>query len=295
MDSNRCSPIIFIGMHRSGTSLLGRLLERLGLFVGRNKDENNEALFFLELNTWMMAQCGARWDQPDPIAELWKESAKPVFDATLDYVDDLMRSPRAIRYLGLRRYLRAGSIPALDVPWGWKDPRNTYTLPFWLTLFPGARVIFIERHGVDVAESLRTRASKTIETTQNQYQMAKPIDWLRPKKGGFCDSPRCLSLEGGFSLWEAYQSQGQRHLAELPAEQVFRVRYEELLTRPQSILEKAVSFCGLTVNFEEIEKITASIHSERAYSYRNSSELIGFAEKCQQRLEVWGYHDANDR
>lgn len=282
-------PVIFIGMHRSGTSLLGQLLERLGLFFGRNKDENNEALFFLELNTWMMAQCGARWDQPDPIADLWKEPAKPVFDVSLEYVDYLMRSPRAIRYLGLPRYLRARSIPALDVPWGWKDPRNTYTLPFWLTLFPSARVIFIERHGVDVAQSLRTRARKTIEITRRKYQLAKSIAWLRPKKGGFCESPRCLSLEGGFSLWEAYQSQAQRQLAELPKEQVLRVRYEDLLAHPQPILEKAVSFCGLTVNPEKIEDITASINSERAYSYRNSSELIGFAEERQRRLEAWGF------
>jgi hypothetical protein len=30
-------------------------------------------------------------------------------------------------------------------PWGWKDPRNSLTLPFWLQVFPGARVLIVHR------------------------------------------------------------------------------------------------------------------------------------------------------
>ena len=39
-------PIVIIGMHRSGTSIVTRMLEQLGLFVGKKKDMNHEALFF---------------------------------------------------------------------------------------------------------------------------------------------------------------------------------------------------------------------------------------------------------
>jgi hypothetical protein len=44
--------------------------------------------------------------------------------------------------------------------WGWKDPRNSITLPVWLKLFPDARVIHIVRNGVDVAESLYRRQQR---------------------------------------------------------------------------------------------------------------------------------------
>ena len=39
-------PIIIIGMSRSGTGMLAKMLEDLGLFIGKSKDRNNEALFF---------------------------------------------------------------------------------------------------------------------------------------------------------------------------------------------------------------------------------------------------------
>ena len=40
-------PIIIIGMHRSGTTLLSKLLEKCGVFMGTKKEENNESIFFL--------------------------------------------------------------------------------------------------------------------------------------------------------------------------------------------------------------------------------------------------------
>lgn len=39
-------PVIIIGMHRSGTSMLTRVLQRAGLFMGEHREENDESLFF---------------------------------------------------------------------------------------------------------------------------------------------------------------------------------------------------------------------------------------------------------
>src|SRR5680860_682633 len=38
---------------------------------GANKDPNNEAVLFLQLNEWLLAQCGARWDNPEAISYLF--------------------------------------------------------------------------------------------------------------------------------------------------------------------------------------------------------------------------------
>ena len=58
------SPVIIVGMHRSGTTMLSQLLERLGLFTGEKKDDDYEALFFYKLNEWLLNQANASWDNP---------------------------------------------------------------------------------------------------------------------------------------------------------------------------------------------------------------------------------------
>src|ERR1700710_1027510 len=122
-------PVIFIGMHRSGTSMLARLLEELGMFFGAVKDQNNEALFFQDLNEWLLTQCGGRWDNPAVFNRyFWRNAATG--KGTELYLRKLLVSPRAVQFLGARYAMRG--IPGLETPRGWKDPRNTFTLPLWL-------------------------------------------------------------------------------------------------------------------------------------------------------------------
>ena len=47
---NTFDPIIVTGMHRSGTTLVTRLLEGCNVYFGLYKDVNNEATFFLKRN-----------------------------------------------------------------------------------------------------------------------------------------------------------------------------------------------------------------------------------------------------
>src|SRR5207244_5122505 len=146
--------------------MLGRLLEQLGLFVGVKKDVNNEAIFFQNINMWLLQQSGARWDNPDAVDCLWKN--KEALSLVERHVRAILNSPRAIQFLGTRR-LVTGGINALHSAWGWKDPRNTFTLPLWLRIFPDAKIISIERHGVDVAESLRARSLGELMRAAEDY------------------------------------------------------------------------------------------------------------------------------
>jgi hypothetical protein len=149
-------PIIIIGMHRSGTSLLSRMLEDLGLFLGKIKDENHEAVFFQAINDWLLWQAGGAWDNPTPIQLLLDNPE--MSERTSDYIRHyLLTSPRAASYVGWLNYLRHRCLVPLTRPWGWKDPRNTFTLPIWLSIFPRAKIIHLHRSGMDVALSLRRR------------------------------------------------------------------------------------------------------------------------------------------
>jgi Sulfotransferase family len=279
-------PVIFIGMHRSGTSMLGRLLEELGMFFGAFKDENNEALFFQDVNEWLLGQCGGRWDNPAPFNKYFWRSEDAVKWTEL-YIRNLLASPRSIQFLGARFALRG--IGGLGVPWGWKDPRNTFTLPLWLRIFPNARVVSIERNGVDVAQSLRAREIQFLKDAPDFYKKNRLAFFIRPRKSGFAHSPRCLVLEDGFSLWEEYTSQAEAVIAQLPAHRVLALRYEDILDNPATWLARSAGFCGLEVSQVQLANAVKNIRADRAKAYESDAELSNFAETRAASLMARGY------
>ena len=65
-------PILITGMHRSGTTLMVKLLRKLGYFPGHRLDSNLESTFFQRLNEWVLKRSGGAWDNPLPIKNLLK-------------------------------------------------------------------------------------------------------------------------------------------------------------------------------------------------------------------------------
>jgi hypothetical protein len=266
--------------------MLGRLLEHLGLFVGTRKDENNEAVFFQEINTWLLGQCGARWDVPAASGYLSKhEKGLPWIES---YIRNLLDSPRSMRFLGVQRYF-AGGMKSLDSPWGWKDPRSTFTLPMWLRIYPQAKVISIERNGVDVAQSLRIRENRNLEEAAETFNKYRKLFFLRPKGGGFVESPRCTFLDGGFSLWREYTAQARVMIEQLPKDRALALRYEAMLEDPFRYLRESADFCGLDVSDKRLHEVVASIRIDRANSYASDPELRQFARDHGAELAECGY------
>ena len=50
------------------------------------------------------------------------------------------------------------------------------TLPIWLSLFPEARLIYIVRHGVDVASSLMVRERKLLQKRKERFESDCSLD-----------------------------------------------------------------------------------------------------------------------
>ena len=67
-------PVIVIGMHRSGTTLLVRLLMEMGIYMGRKLLKNAESLYFQRLNREMFSSAGARWSVVDPLLRAMENS-----------------------------------------------------------------------------------------------------------------------------------------------------------------------------------------------------------------------------
>jgi hypothetical protein len=279
-------PVIIIGMHRSGTTMLTKLLEDLGLFMGEKKEENNEAVFFLSANNWFLYISGGAWDYPQPIHNLIGN--QEVRWLVTEYARFILRTPHVSSFLGVKRYLHYHSPEHLDIPWGWKDPRNTFALPLWLDIFPDARVVHIHRHGIDVASSLKVRLDRQLKEAKAAFEKRKPLYCFKRKRGGFVDTLRCDTLEGGFSLWEEYLNEARRHVENLGA-RAMSLKYEDFLENPVTTLAPLARFCGLSVSDEEVARVAGSVKKGRSYSYRDKPELKAFADQVADRLASLGY------
>ena len=279
-------PVIIIGMHRSGTSMLSQALEAAGLFLGwRQLPEHQEAQFFLRLNMWVMLQTSAGWETPESVRYLLDRPQAR--EAVVEYLRFALRSPRAMSYLGPVRYGRHRSVERLDEPWGWKDPRTTFTLPLWLDIFPNAKIVHVVRHGVDVAESLRVRQRAIEHDSLDRFRRQRRHHLFRTKLSELTPGLRFESLEEGLSLWERYTREASQAVTRL-GERALELRYEDFLASPAQCIDDLAEFCGLDDTSKAVAAV-AHVDADRAFAYRESPELRAFAEQNADRLGARGY------
>ena len=277
------NPIIIIGMHRSGTSQVSRMLRELGVFMGADLQQDEESRLFIELNERIFRDAGATWDEPEPVAGFLS-----VPERVQQYADEfreILSSSGASRFLGQTRSPSDG-VWALTTPWGFKDPRTSYTLPVWLKVFPDARVIHVRRNGFDVAESLRTRHRTVIQTFKRLNGRAPPaVGTYHLGNVGFTN--RCGTLEGAFGLWQEYLQAIERWLSRYNIS-ALDLRIEDFGVRPDELFADLLQFCGLTPDEANAEDAKALIRPEEYYKYRHKEHLTRFAN-AQQGKELFGY------
>lgn len=218
-------PIIVAGMHRSGTTLLVRLLERCGVFMGIHQTRNAESEFFQNINRDILDRMGCSWRCCGCLPEtdilrhhyrwLHQMMAKKVRSGFIGAYWG--RGPKAL--------LRLISPP---VVWGWKDPRNSLLLPLWQKVFPNSKVIHIFRDGRDVALSLLNRAI-------NREEIKEHTSLAKMKK----------IYVANIRLWEIYIKRIQEALPLF--ESHYTIRYEQLLASPEHELEQLLNYLEIPI------------------------------------------------
>lgn len=222
-------PICVAGMHRSGTSMIMNMLHVAGVNVGpadrlfpplpdnpRGFWEKKE---FVALNNEILARLGGSSVEPPEMKSDW-----------LEHVNDLAaKAQRLIDSFSGRE------------PWGWKDPRNCLTLPFWERLLPDLKVVICLRHPLEVALSLRHRMR---DSNRRRFGPFSPAVWAGLSTlGRLRGTPP--SPEWAFRIWEKY-NRGLVSYANRTGSIV--TRYESYFSQPRREVERVLRFLKLPVS-----------------------------------------------
>lgn len=269
---------------------MSNILSRLGLFVGEDLQDDQESVFFIRCNNWLLREGQATWDYPERFLQF---SSNPEWlERHADLMHERLRRVTVQRYVGVKNLKQFQTKGMLNQAWGWKDPRNTYTLPLWLKLYPDAKVIHIMRHGVDVAASLVAR-EKTITRIAATLIKAVTLQWPRQVDGSLTSPFRGTSLDGAFSLWEQCTSQAHQQVLSL-GDNALEVVFEQFLAEPKRVMERLCDFLGMPLDQDILDGLVGQVRPDRAFAYRNNDILSRFATRMQDRLAAFGYKEGSE-
>lgn len=275
-------PVVILGMHRSGTTMISKLLEDLGLFMGAEKEINNEALFFWEINNWIFELHTATAEKPYNM-RYTNPACRKVIQESLAY---FVHSARKKKYLGSLNG-QYNSLRDLDIPWGWKDPKNTFVLDFWKSLFPEPKIIHVYRNPIDCVASYMERDLVLKNNFEWNWKKKLKRDYLVSRT--FHENFRLYDLEQGFLLWEEYVLKASS--LKYDNKNFLEIKYEDFLENPRDFIRHLIDFCDLQPNEGQIEQALSPIKKDRAYAFTQNEEYRTFYKNIQnnETLQVMGY------
>lgn len=161
-------PICIAGMPCSGMSMVGRAITALGVDLGTEPERSLDAAYtdrphldarFTRINDAILDAAGAAWNSPPQGNGSW--TARPE-------LDPLKREARIV-----------SDALALAEPWGWVDPANSLTLPFWRELFPDLQILVCVRHPLELAQELESEgaasSSEALELWRAYYEAVEEL------------------------------------------------------------------------------------------------------------------------
>ena len=206
--------------------MLTRLLHACGLYLGPesalmppqadNPEGFWEHLGFVAINDELLNGLGGAWDLPPRIDENFKDSR----------LDPLrMKAKLLIEGFDSARV------------WGWKDPRNSLTLPFWLNVLPGLKTLIMVRNPLEAAHSMRERNG--------------------------------TSYSFGLRLWEIYN---RRVIEAVDEKDRLVTHYDSFFKDAESELRRIVRFVGLPDT--EVCKAAALVSGRRRHTHFTIDAVI---------------------
>jgi len=147
MNESKTKTVVILGMHRSGTSMIGGVLARLGINMGESFRDTRivsnplgfyEDTDFLNLNKEILYEAGGSWENPPKIEQIMSQQ-----DKFKNKIQELFSNKTQF--------------------WGWKDPRTSLTIRLFLPFLSNPYFIVCYRDPNEVAKSLYKRSRMRYE------------------------------------------------------------------------------------------------------------------------------------
>ena len=217
--------------------MVAHLLHRSGLYMGDSQrlmqaTEDNQGGYwenwdFVHLNDEILAEAGGSWHAP-PVGNWWRNEGR--FDSLRVAAEQLIEKFADQKY------------------WGWKDPRTSLTLPFWLRVdsltmpfWSGTgdefKIVVCLRHPLEVSQSLRDRQT--------------------------------APSSAGMDLWLSYNRSILNHT--LPEKRIV-THYDSYFDDPVAELRRVLNFIGMPVDTVDI---SAGVVSSGLRHKRSADDLDG--------------------
>jgi hypothetical protein len=180
-------------------------------------------------------------------------------------------------------------------PWGWKDPRNAVTLPFWTSLLPTLKVVVCVRHPAETVSSLA--ASELIPRTSRFYWAVTRRDspialrdgasrlparlWGAARASLSMEKRRALVHEVGLEAWRFYNT---RVLEDISVANRLVTHYEAILTHPRRELERILPFVGIQVPPAVIDDAVSVVSPRLRHQQADAASLPDATRALYARL-----------
>jgi len=206
--------------------MVTRLLHRCGLELGSESDlmppqaDNPEGFWehlgFVALNEELLNELGGAWDLPPKGNENFTHAR--------------------LNPLRMKARLLIEGFGSAHV-WGWKDPRNSLTLPFWQDFLPDLKTLIVVRNPLEVAYSMRERNG--------------------------------TSYSFGLRLWEIYS---RRVIEAASAQERLVTHYDLFFEDPETELRRITHFIGLPA--AEVANAAALVTRQKRHTRFSIDDLI---------------------
>lgn len=269
-------PIFIVGMGRSGSTILGKILS-------------------LHPDIGFLNESKAVWYTVDPLHDVVGHFQNGAAKYRLTAEDAGPIQQRAARklfhfYAGLTRSRRV-----LD-----KNPEIVYRTPFVRTIFPDARFILLVRNGWDTVYSVAHwwRQAENMVNPQNEawwgvkrrkWQfMLKELAPTEPLLAPYETVLRALSREEDMAAveWILAMQEGWRILRQFP-DSVYRLHYEVLTIHPYESLKELSCFCDLVEDEKMLAYARQTLRQKKPSTKVRLHTVV--EEPFLQTMEMFGY------
>jgi hypothetical protein len=217
-------PIFIVGCGRSGTTALGEVIGRHPQVAYLNEPRRIWAL--------------------EPRTDIWTKQARERGGRLVLDADDVDLAIGRKIAKAFAREVQAQSATRLVE----KLPINTFRIGFVRAIFPDAKFVHLIRNGIEVAQSIARLAQVRDWFGRDDYKWEQLQEYARAEGREALLAWCTDDFTRGLLEWRLSVGAARRALRTLPAESSIEIRYEEMITQPETICGKLETFSGLEPN-----------------------------------------------